>query len=268
MINSNLHTHSTYSDGKNSVEEIILKAISLNFESIGFSEHAECKYDIGCPELKLNKQIEYFKLLDLMQEKYPNIKIYKGLELEYLYPKYKGDLDYSIGSIHNFLIDGKIYNIDYKVELLKELIEVVGGEKNFILKYYEYLLNFAKTNNFDIIAHIDLYTKFNEIEPLFNTKSSWYIDTLKNVIEELNKLDKLIEINTGAIARGYRKEPYPELNIIKILKELDSKIIVGSDSHSLNTLDYYFKEIEQILIKQGISKLYKLSPSGFIPYSI
>ena len=82
MILSNLHTHTIFSDGVNSPQEVIEKAIELNFESIGFSEHAECGYDIGCPELGLDKQIEYFNKLDLLQNKYTQIKIYKGLELD------------------------------------------------------------------------------------------------------------------------------------------------------------------------------------------
>ncbi len=268
MILSNLHTHSNYSDGENSIDEIIQQAINLNFESIGFSEHAECTYDIGCPELKLKEQLSYFKMLDKMQEKYPNIKIYKGLELEYFYPYYKGDIDYSIGSVHNFIINEKVYTIDWKIEYLKELIEVMNGPKNLIISYYEKLLSFSKTNNFDIVAHIDLYSKFNEIEELFDIKNSWYLNVMKNIIEELNKLDKLIEINTGAMGKGIRKEPYPSINIFKILKDLNSRIIVGADSHSISTLNFYFSEIEKLLKKEGITTLYKLSPSGFIPFTI
>ena len=37
---SNLHTHSTFSDGKNTPEEIVLSAIEKNFLSIGFSDHS------------------------------------------------------------------------------------------------------------------------------------------------------------------------------------------------------------------------------------
>ena len=268
MILSNLHTHSTYSDGENSIEEIIQQAINLNFESIGFSEHAECTYDIGCPELKLKDQTSYFNMLDTMQKKYPNIKIYKGLELEYFYPNYNGNLDYTIGSVHNFIIHEKVYTIDWKIEYLKELIEVMNGPKNFIISYYDKLLNFSKNNNFNIVAHIDLYSKFNEIEQIFDLKESWYLNVMKNIIEELNKLDKIIEINTGAMGKGLRSEPYPAINIFKILKDFNSKIIVGADSHSISTLNFYFAELEKILIKEGINTLYKLSPSGFVPFSI
>jgi len=268
LILSNLHTHTIFSDGDNSPQEVIERAIELNFESIGFSEHAECGYDIGCSELGLNDQIEYFKKLDLLQNKYPQIKIYKGLELDSLNWKHKGTPDYTIGSVHNLLIDNKVYTIDWKIEYLKELITVCNGEKNFIIKYYEEIINFAKSCNYDITGHLDLFTKFNEREQLFNINESWYLKTVKEVIKELNNLNKIIEINTGAIARGYRTSPYPGISTIEILKELNSKIIVSSDSHSAKNLNTYFNEIEIIIKKIGINEIYKFSNSEFIPYLI
>ena len=36
----NLHVHTTYADGKDTPEEIILAAIEKGFDSIGFSEHS------------------------------------------------------------------------------------------------------------------------------------------------------------------------------------------------------------------------------------
>ena len=40
MRYSNLHTHSTYSDGKYSLEENVLSAIEKQMRSIGFSDHS------------------------------------------------------------------------------------------------------------------------------------------------------------------------------------------------------------------------------------
>jgi len=268
LILSNLHTHTNYSDGKNSIEEYINKAIELNFESIGFSEHAECGYDIDCIELKLRDQINYFNLLDKYQKKYPEINIYKGLELDSLNWEYNGSPDYTIGSVHNLLINNQVYILDWKIEYLKEIIEICNGKKNFIIKYYQELLNFAKKSNYDITGHLDLYTKFNEKEHIFNVSEKWYLDTIKEIIKELNNLDKIIEINTGAICRGYKTAPYPDINIIKILKELESKVIIGSDAHSLNGLNCYFDETKSLLKKVGIKKIYTLSPNGFVANQI
>ena len=40
----NLHTHSTFDDGKNTIEETVLSAIEKGFDSIGFSGHAYMYY--------------------------------------------------------------------------------------------------------------------------------------------------------------------------------------------------------------------------------
>ena len=44
---TNLHTHTTFSDGKNTPEEIVLTALEQGFCSIGFSDHAYTSYDIS-----------------------------------------------------------------------------------------------------------------------------------------------------------------------------------------------------------------------------
>lgn len=40
MRYSNLHNHSTYSDGKSTMEENIQAAIRKNMHSLGFSDHS------------------------------------------------------------------------------------------------------------------------------------------------------------------------------------------------------------------------------------
>ena len=45
MILSDIHVHTTYCDGKSTVEEIVKKAISMNMTSIGFSSHEHVTFD-------------------------------------------------------------------------------------------------------------------------------------------------------------------------------------------------------------------------------
>ena len=42
----NLHTHTTFCDGKNTCRELIERAIELGFNSIGFSGHGYTPFDI------------------------------------------------------------------------------------------------------------------------------------------------------------------------------------------------------------------------------
>lgn len=246
MIKFNLHTHSIYSDGINTPEEIVQEAINIGFTSIGFSEHAD---DI-CSEngiiLKKKDYTQYFSLLDNLKNKYiDKIKIYKGLELDAFSYDPEIELDYSIGSVHFLKLDNKYFAVDKSKDDLKHNIELFGGQKSFLQNYFETMISFAKRNSYNILGHFDLYTKFNEIEPLIDTNSNMYRNMATNALEEIIRLGKVVEINTGAISRGYRTTPYPQEFLIQRLIELKAPIIVGSDSHSIDTLNYYFSELEK-----------------------
>lgn len=41
----NFHTHTTYCDGKNTAEEMILAAINQGFTALGFSGHSHTSID-------------------------------------------------------------------------------------------------------------------------------------------------------------------------------------------------------------------------------
>lgn len=268
MFLSNLHTHSTYSDGRNTPLEIIEKAIELNFKSIGFSDHADCGHEIDCKELMKEDQVAYFELLDSYKKDFPQIQIFKGLELDSLDPTFEGNPDYTIGAIHFMKIDDKVYPIDHSFDNLKILVDLCGGVKAFVIKYYEQIVNFSTSFDFDIVAHLDLYTKYNEQTKLFDPHASWYVDIVKNVIEELTNLGKIIEINTGAIARGIRKTPYPDAHFFKFLKSFDSKVIVSSDAHYASKLNVGFDYAGKLLKENNINQVYNLTPLGFVPQNI
>ncbi|MBQ6125051.1 MAG: PHP domain-containing protein, partial [Spirochaetales bacterium] len=78
---SNLHTHSLYCDGKNTVEEMIQAAIAAGLESLGFSGHCHTGFPID--DCQITDVDGYFNELDEMRRKYAGvITIFKGLELE------------------------------------------------------------------------------------------------------------------------------------------------------------------------------------------
>ena len=98
----NLHTHSTYVDGKDSPEELIKIAIQKGFDSIGFSEHSYMFYSEShsmTPEFTE----AYKKEISKLKTKYADqIKIFLGLEVD-MYSKIDlSGYDYLIGSLHYF----------------------------------------------------------------------------------------------------------------------------------------------------------------------
>ena len=80
----NLHTHSLFCDGKNSLEEMVKEAITQDFTSIGFSSHAYTAFPFDeCGIKSKEKEKLYLDTLSSLKEKYRGIiKIYRGIELE------------------------------------------------------------------------------------------------------------------------------------------------------------------------------------------
>ena len=48
MIRTDLHVHSTWSDGKNTLSEIAEEALARGIRALGFSDHVYAPYDIDC----------------------------------------------------------------------------------------------------------------------------------------------------------------------------------------------------------------------------
>ena len=80
----NLHIHSTYADGKNKPEEMVLEAIKRGFDSIGFSEHTYMHFSSYPYQLHIEDMPKYRDEVLSLKEKYKGqIDIFCGLEFEY-----------------------------------------------------------------------------------------------------------------------------------------------------------------------------------------
>ena len=51
-----------------------------------------------------------------------------------------------------------------------------------------------------------------------------------------------MEVNTGAMARGYRPIPYPAPALLRTLRELGGRVILTSDCHDAARLIYGYAE--------------------------
>lgn len=271
MRKQNLHTHSTYCDGKDSLEEMISFAIEKNFQSIGFSSHCYSGLSFDdCGIKTKDKYYEYLNELTELKTKYQGkIEIFKGVELESitsdaLFPAKDKALDYAIGSVHWFYLDNRCWAIDYKPEIFQEAENAFGGKRRLLESYYEEISKFASSSDYDILGHIDLVTKFSERMNWDFESYSWYRDAAISALECAIKHDKFIEVNTGAISRGYRTSPYPAPFLLKRIKELNGKVILTSDCHNKNNLECFFKESLDLLASYNITQLYFLTKDGFI----
>lgn len=106
-IRGDFHIHTSYSDGSNSIEEMVNAAQDLGYEYMAITDHSpSARIARGMDEKKIRKQ---WKEIDRVAEKYKNkIKVLKGAEVNILnggeldYPEeILEELDIVIGSVHS-----------------------------------------------------------------------------------------------------------------------------------------------------------------------
>ncbi|QDP40808.1 DNA polymerase/3'-5' exonuclease PolX [Radiobacillus deserti] len=105
-IRGDLHMHTTWSDGAQSVEEMVQSAREIGYEFIAITDHSKfLRVANGLDEARLRKQREEIHRLN---EKYSDIHIFAGVEMDILpdgtldfSDDFLRELDYVIGAIHS-----------------------------------------------------------------------------------------------------------------------------------------------------------------------
>ncbi len=262
----NLHTHSTYCDGKDTLKQMLETAIEKGFDSIGFSTHSYMYYSNYFAQ-KPDWSREYFKEVNRLKEEYRDrIKIFCGIEYDIYSDIDISYFDYAIGAVHYLKIGDEFVGFDRDAQQVEKVIKDYfdGDGMKYAKMYYEQLSKLPNYGKFDIIAHFDLVAKHSEKTEFFNENSKEYLSYAISAAEALSGKIPLFEVNTGAIARGYRTTPYPSLPILKELKRLGYGAVITSDCHNKEMLDCHFDEARELLSECGFKEKYILTDSGFV----
>ena len=266
MKKQNLHTHSTYCDGKNAMEDVVKTAIEKGFSSIGFSSHSYMPYR-NAGLLPKDKPL-YLAEISSLKEKYRGvIDIYAGIEYERYCEDDLMGYDYTIGSCHFFERNGEMVNFDRKLKDMPSLIaDYFNGDAMAMVKeYYRTLATLPEVHEFDIVGHCDLITKNNEILSMFDETGKEYLDiALESILAVCEKI-KIFEINTGPIPRGYRKSMYPSKSILKEIKAHGGMVTVSSDCHNMEFLDAAFGDAYELAKECGYKEIMIFNGKEFVP---
>jgi len=246
MMLSNYHTHTTFCDGIDTPEEMVLEAIRLGMSELGFSGHAHMSFDSSyCMSLEGTEQ--YKAEVNRLKLKYADkIKILLGIEQDIYSDTTTDSYDYVIGSVHHVLKNGEYLAVDLsRAEQERIIADYYGGDQYaFAEDYYRAVATVYEITKCDIIGHFDLITKFNEAGDMYDVDHPRYRAAALGALDILCTSPAAFEINTGAISRGYRKTPYPDSFILEELKKRGNKLIYSSDCHNKN---YLLTEYEQYL---------------------
>lgn len=262
MRYSNLHNHTVFSDGAHTVEENILEAIEKDMVSIGFSDHSYTPHeDSYC--MQGRDYPAYLREIRAMQEKYADrIPVYAGLELDYYseIPE-PGLFDYIIASVHYLIIDGKSYGIDHSLSPDQTgCIEACGGDVLVMVqKYYDLLCEHVERCKPTMVGHFDVITKFG----IMPEEDARYREIAGAALARVLKTCKYVEMNTGAISRGWRTVPYPMPYLLDTLRELGGEIVLNADSHHKDNLTCWFDQAVELLKAHGFDHINMFNGTGF-----
>lgn len=266
-ITADYHLHSSFSgDSDTPMEDMIQKGIALGLTQMCFTEHNDFDYPVTeqDPEgiFELNPDSYLYDFVKYKDKYAGRLNLCFGVELG-LQPHLARrnaafakahEYDFIIASSH--ICNGKdpYYPAFYEGRTQEEAYR----------EYFESILeNLRLFSNFDVYGHLDYVVRYG---PGKDEGYSYemYRELFDRILTRLLEMEKGIEINTSALARGMR-EPNPCSGILKRYRALGGEIItVGSDAHDTAQIAFAFDRAADILKDCGF-KYYttfeKRSPS-------
>jgi len=273
-VKSNLHTHSTFCDGKNTIEENVLAAIQKGIKVLGFTSHSMYPFWTDT-YMQPENFASYCEEVRRLQKKYAGlITIRLGFESDFLpgasVPKIENyaefEPDYLIGSVHFIFQREGVFAVDHKPEILQDgAKKFYGGDiKSLIRDYFALEKEMLEKGDFAILGHPDLIRKFNEKTPFFDETEAWYREELKSLAKAVAKSGVATEINSGAISRGYLSNPYPCEYLLSLFHEEGVPVAITADSHAAENLDCAFEQSIELAKKAGYSEvIYDIDRTGY-----
>ncbi len=252
-MRADYHLHTSWCDGASTPAEMAEAALASGLDALGFSGHSYTFFDESwC--MSPAGTAEYRREIEALREAYAGkLEILCGVEQDYYSLESTAGYDYVIGSVHYVWGGGAFLPVDESPEHLRAGAEkAFGGDiYAFAEAYFDTVSRITEIPGCRVVGHFDLIAKFNEQEPLFDEGHPRYIAAWQAAAEKLLNSGLPFELNTGAIARGYRSVPYPAPPILRYLAERGARFLLSSDSHRPETLCFGFDRWRRELLSLG-----------------
>ena len=273
-IDYTLHTHTRGFDGRNTVEEMVIAAKALGFNTIGFSNHF-----IVHPNIKKSKMYGYaarggyeniyndnvdnamtrfaqhYQEVRSLREKYPDMKILCGMEMDWFqYDGWRDMANYAVARLNPDYVIGAMHFIDRGADGALNVHDIKNAgprESGRLLReYYQNLMRLAEFDwrpmgfRFNWVAHFDLPRKVG----------LYYEDMENAALNDLARNSMPIELNTALMTRPN----YPSVvkgRADKIAQIAGSGIVTlaSDDAHDASRLGLNFDMVESWTEWQNIN---------------
>jgi histidinol-phosphatase (PHP family) len=123
----------------------------------------------------------------------------------------------------------------------------------------------------DIVGHLDLIKKCSispRGEPLFCESEEWYHREVMECLDAIAASRAVLEVNTGAVAKGTTAEAYPSQWIVEACREREIPLMINADAHRPDQLTAGHDVGVRMLVGAGYDHTMLLTPEGWQPESI
>ena len=269
MYSSNYHSHSTFCDGRSSMEDFVGFAIAANLRKFGFSSHAPLPFHTSW-SMNIDDFGDYQSEFTRLKQKYSHqIELFFGLEADYIdgctdacnefYKRHQ--FDYLISSVHYLdqTGNGVYWSIDGPFDaFVKGLNQLHNGDiYAAVNRFFDVSNQMIDKGGFDIVGHIDKIIMHGFRYPEFSINCPEYIGLMHRTLENIARKGLMLEINTKSLKEsGYT---FPHRNFYSVIRELQIPLVLSSDCHYPYKITEGFAETISELKKAGINELYELS---------
>lgn len=289
------HSHSGQFCGhaKDTLEQVILTAISKNIRIFSLTEHMPRSFpeDLYAEEIAASITptalhelfAEYHVTALQLREKYKSqITLLIGFEIDYIRPTMRDEIyelqkkyvfDLMVGSVHH--VEG--VPIDFSKELFLKAVEecekptpsIFGFEKNGATKGEERLFEVYFDTQFDMLTHLKppVVGHFDLIRLLcddyrvdFKKMAGVWERVVRNV-KFIKSYGGLVEINSAAVRKGW-EWPYPGPDVMSVVVEEGVGVVMSDDSHGIAQVAYGYGRVVEYLAEVGVQELVYLDWEG------
>jgi histidinol-phosphatase (PHP family) len=266
------HNHTNFSDGADSLTDIVKQAKTLGFSEMGISDHLIVHKNMHQGkdwELMAGRPYGYIFNADFSQilEKYQrhcdeirrvakeeNFKLYVGFEVDFFtYDGWLEELKYFLSQLdYDYIINGNHMLFDEKCENLFDLSDLrrVCSDSalyhDYLSRHFATMKKAVESGVFKFLAHIDYARKLGEDICGEND----FIKEKTAVLSALEEAGMATEIST----KGLRKigDFYPCKWILDELAARHIPVVISDDAHRVAELGYKFAEAEDVLAKHNV----------------
>lgn len=182
-----------------------------------------------------NKDVAFKIGIEIDNDPETSVDDYKWIEENY------DRLDFVLGSVHfidEWAYDHPHYKDQFNNWNIDELYE----------RYFKEIKNLINKGIIDGLAHLDLIKIFG------HRPSKPIRDFVSDVLNLIKEKNLTVEMSTA----GWRKpvnELYPQIEIIKMVRELNIPITTASDAHTAKDLAHSYDRLSKILMDCGFKQV-------------